>query len=158
MIFRCTRNTNDTAGWVTACLFACITSAIAITTYIEVEAIDQLCIGGLGILLMGAINVFLFSEVLFPRQLELIVDEDSIRCMQMRRGSEQKQLLLLLLCDIKSLHVNHAEREVHADTGRWFLCPISPNHFTKTSLTAFLKFMAEQHPEIPIDDPNVNSV
>ena len=112
------------------------------------EAVDQLCLGGLGILLMGIINVFLFREVLFPRQLELIVDEDSIRWSQMHRGSEQKTLPL---CDIKSLHVDHAGREVFAETGRWFLCPIGEYLFyTDTNFMAFLKFMTDHHPEIPI--------
>lgn len=119
------------------------------------EVVDQLCLGGLGIFLMGAITVFQFREVLFPRQLELVVDEDSIRWSQMHRGSDQKTLPL---CDIKSLHVNRAEREVFAATGGWFLCPIGPFHFTKTSFTEFLTYMAEQHPEIPIVDPNANSV
>lgn len=112
------------------------------------EAIDQVCLGGIGILLMGTITVFQFREMLFPRQLEVVVDEDSIRWSQMYRGSDQKTLPL---CDIKSLHVNRAECEVFAETGRWFLCPIGEYLFyTDANFMAFLKFMTDQHPEIPI--------
>ena len=100
------------------------------------------------IFISGPMTVFQFREVLFPRQLELVVDEASIRWSQMHRGSDQKTLSL---CDIKSLHVNRTEREVFAETGRWFLCPIGEYLFyTDTNFMAFLKFITDQHPEIPI--------
>ncbi len=87
--------------------------------YLEED--NLFCVGAVMIFISGPMTVFQFCEVLFPRQLELVVDEDSIRWSQMYRDSDQKTLPL---CDIKSLHVNRAEREVFAETGRWFLCPI----------------------------------
>ncbi len=144
--FRCTRKTNDERGWMAMGLLTCVTFPLCYLVYLEGSGSDFLLVGLFFVAAILAI-VCQLRELIFPREWELVVNDVEIRWSRMNRSHGQETLSLE---NVKYLVVGRAERTVAENTGGFFNRTIGQYIFTKASFAAFLKFMADRHPEIRI--------
>ncbi len=154
--FRCTRNTNDLRGWMETCIIPC-SVPLWYLLYLDFYDVD-LPIAASILIAFVALSAFVMvpvlfvcqlRELIFPRELELVVNDVEIRWSRMNRSNGQETLSLE---NVKYLVVGRAERTVSANTGGYIHRMIGQYIFTKASFAAFLKFMADRHPEIRIVD------
>lgn len=145
--FRHVRNSRDGTSWLGLAIAVPSCAAWAYVVWDEHGTWRTICTAILFILVVAVLS--LLRSILFPHQLELVVDGNSIRWGRVDRPGAQKRIFI---SDIRKLVHNQHEDHVFADTGGLILKYVGHTVLVSPQdQNAFVGYMSRTFPDLKIE-------
>lgn len=147
--FRRTRRSNDAAGWVLAILMtAALTGFFVLMTAGEVGP-ESLCVLPFAFLFLATAAFFSIRQLVYPHELELVVEDGVIRWGRTDQPDCQDRLRL---AEVKRWMIHRFDCELFGDTGCVILKPVGRFILSIDDIGALIAFLKERHANICVVD------
>ena len=146
-LLQITRQSDDVFSKIGFVAGIVLLTAAAIVALVAGNLIVQIIAGSVAFILLVGV-VVIAARIVFPHELEFVIDDDRIRFGVMSSPEKQK---VILRQDVRCLIYDPVEDELNLDIGKWIAARLAPQILVDGSrIRNVVDCVRENWPDVPV--------